>query len=288
MTVVAVAAGAILASLGVAAIVYGLWPSGLGSGIPSVGLASCRLPGVIRLRAVGPRAASGVGAGGLVWVVTGWPVAGLWVGLLAGWLPSLAGRSRARRADADRVEAVARWAEMVRDQVRVGADVAQAITGAAVVAPEPIAGPAARLGRRISVGDTDEALAGFADELNDPMGDVLAVALAMALSRPTGRLSDLLGELARATREQASVRLRVETDRQRLRTVTWGVLVAVAGWLTAIYVLSGRYLAAYDSATGQAVLLIAGGAFAAGLAGLARMDRVAVGPRLSLSGGGRR
>ena len=281
----AVVAGAVPASAGLALIGYALLPAGPDRVRLGVWLSGAWHTAV-RVRAGVARVAVAVAVGGLVWAVTGWPAAGLWVGVLAGWLPSLAGRGRARRAETGRVEAVARWAEMVRDQVRVGADVAQAIAGAAAVAPESIAGPAGRLARRLSGGDTAAALAVFAAEVDDPMADVVAVALAMAVSRPTGRVSDLLGELSRATREQASVRLRVEADRARLRTVTWGVLVAVGGWLSAIYVLSGRYLAVYDRPIGQAVLLLAGAAFAAGLGGLARMDRVAAGSRLALSPGG--
>jgi Flp pilus assembly protein TadB len=229
----------------------------------------------------------GFAAGLTVGAVTGWPAAAGWVGLLVGWLPSLATRGRAQRAQADRVQALARWAEMLRDQVRVGGDIGQAITGAARVAPAPIAGPAERLAGRLAVGQPAAALAAFAAEVDDPMAEVVAAALTMAMSRPTGRLAELLGELARAIRDQASVRLRVEADRRRLRTVTWGVLAAVGGWLAVIYVLSGRYLSAYDTAAGQAVLLVAGGAFAGGLVALARMDRLASPPRLVVTGGGR-
>jgi Flp pilus assembly protein TadB len=279
MTAVAVLCAAGVAAIGALLVLAAVGPWWVPDPAGSVGEWARRLPG---LRWLAARVVSGVVVALIIWAVTGWPAAGLWVGVLAVWLPSLAGRGRARQAETDQVAAVARWAEMVRDQVRVGADVAQAISSAAAVAPEPIAVPAQRLARRLGAGDPSAALAAFAAEVDDPMGDVLAVALAMALTRPTGRLADLLGELARAIRGQASLRLRVDADRRRLRTVTWGVLVAVAGWLCAIYVLSGRYLAAYDSAAGQAVLLVAGSAFAAGLGLLARMDRGAPGPRLRL------
>jgi Flp pilus assembly protein TadB len=284
MAVVVVLAASLVASCGFLLVAAGLWPQlragwrGRAGGAPAIAV----------VRAWAARVVVGVVAGGAVWAVTGWPAAAGWVGLLASWLPSLAGRGRAQRAEADRVEALARWTEMLRDQVRVGGDVAQAVTGAARVAPGPIARPAERLAGRLAVGETAVALAAFAAEVDDPMAEVVAAALTMAMSRPTGRLADLLGELARAIREQASVRLRVEADRRRLRTVTWGVLAAVGGWLTVIYVLSGRYLSAYDGAAGQAVLLVAGGAFAAGLTALARMDRLASLPRLALTGEGRR
>jgi Flp pilus assembly protein TadB len=285
MAALAVIVAALLASAGVAALGLAVRP-GLWSGPPVRRRAGWSVPPPHRW---GPRLAAGVAAGGAVWAVTGWPAAGLWLGALAAWLPSLAARGRARQAEVAKVEAIARFAEMLRDQILVGADVAHAVTAGARVAPGPIADAIGQLQIGLQTGgDPAEVVTGFAATVDDPMADLLAVGLKMALTRPTARLSELFAEAARATREQASLRRDVEAERRRLRTVTWSVLAAVVGWLTAVYILSGRYLAPYGTPVGQAVLVLAGGAFATGLVALSRMDRVASPGRLSLAEEGRR
>jgi tight adherence protein B len=166
----------------------------------------------------------------------------------------------------------------------VGADVAQAIDGCVRMAPAPIAGAVERLARRLQVQDPASALGQFADELDDAMAEVLAVGLRFALTRRSRKLADLFAEVARATAAQAAQRRAIEADRRRLRTVVWGALVAVIGWMVLIYVASGPYLAPYGSATGQLVTLTAGGAFAAGLVMLSRMDHIAAPARVRLRG----
>jgi hypothetical protein len=62
----------------------------------------------------------------------------------------------------------------------------------------------------------------------------------------------------------------------------WSVMAAVTAWLVVIYLLSGTYLAPYNSAAGQGVMALAGAAFAGGLLGLARMDQIGGPKRLRL------
>ncbi len=239
------------------------------------------------VRAWGRRAAAGaaggLAAGAAVWWATGWPVAGGWAALAGAVAPTMAGRGRGRRADQARTEAVARWARMLADQVRVGADLATAVRVSARLAPAPLAPALGRLARRLPIEGPAPALGALADELADPMADLVAAALVMAMTRPTGRVADLLGELARSCEEQAAMRGRVETDRRRVRTVVRGSALAIFGWLVAIFVLSGHYFDPYTSASGQAMLVVVGAAFAAGVWGLARMDTLAAPPRLLLA-----
>jgi hypothetical protein len=230
------------------------------------------------------RAGLGVAAGALVWAVTGWPVAGLWLGALVAWVPSLAAKGRRRRQEMAVAGAVARLASMLRDQVLVGADVAQAIRGCVAMAPADIAPAVEQMARRLQSEEPGAALAAFAAEVDDPMAELLAVSLRFALTRRTAKLADLFAEVARATEEQVRTRRSIEKDRRRLRTATWSVMAAVTAWLVAIYALSGSYLAPYDGPVGQAVMALAGAAFAAGLAGLAKMDSIGSPGRLCLRG----
>lgn len=67
--------------------------------------------------------------------LTGWPVAGLltMVGVLT--LPRLLGRDRQAAARTTRLEAVAIWAEMLRDTLSAAAGLEQAILATAPIAP---------------------------------------------------------------------------------------------------------------------------------------------------------
>ena len=218
----------------------------------------------------------------VVWVATGWPVAGLSMGLLAGWVPTLGAKGRQRNAEMAVASGVARVAAMMRDQVLVGADVAEAIRGCVAMAPAAIAPEVTEMAERLQGEEPGPALAAFAERVGDPMAELLAVSLRFALTRRTARLADLFDEVARATEEQVRTRRAIEKDRRRLRTSMWSVMVAVTTWLIVIYFLSGTYLAPYHGFEGQAVMALAGAAFGAGLVGLARMDRIGGPKRLRL------
>ena len=220
------------------------------------------------------RAHLGATVGVGLWAATGWPVAGLWLGALVAWVPSLAAKGRKRKSEMAVAASVARLAAMMRDQVLVGADVAEAIRGCVAMAPSAIAPEVAEMATRLQSEEPGTVLAAFAGAVNDPMAELLAVSLRFALTRRTAKLADLFDEVARATEEQVRSRRAIEKDRRRLRTAMWSVMAAVTGWLLIIYFLSGSYLDPYDGLRGQAMMALAGGAFAAGLVGLARMDSI--------------
>jgi Flp pilus assembly protein TadB len=117
------------------------------------------------------------------------------------------------------------------------------------------------------------ALREFANDVADPTCDLVVAALVLAAEHQAHRLGELLGILAQAARDQATMRLRVEAGRARTRTsvrVIVGVTLALAA---ALAVLNQTYLDPYDSAVGQLVLLAIGVLFAAGFIWLARMTR---------------
>jgi hypothetical protein len=147
---------------------------------------------------------------------------------------------------------------MMRDQVLVGADVAQAVRGCVGMAPAPIAGAVATMAQRLQVDEPGEVLIGFAAEVNDPMAELLAVSLRFALTRRTAKLADLFNEVARTTEEQVRTRRSIETERRRLRTAMWSVMTAVTAWLVGIYLVSGSYLAPYDGVVADACMEVMG------------------------------
>ena len=265
MTVAAAAAAALLAAIGVALLMHALLAVQRPERDPGV----MRLPNRFGLRI-------GLAALGLILVTaaTGWPVAGLWVGALGFAGPSLLGVNRRRARDVERIEAVATWAEMLRDQAVAGADLAQAVQVSAGHAPPALAEPVARLAIRLRRQSPEEAFRAFALEVADPTADLVAAALTVAFTGQARRVGDVLATLAVSAREQASMRLRVERDRARVRTVARSTGAVVIGWTVLVYLISGRFFATYSTLTGELVLTVIGGLFAIGILGLARLDRL--------------
>jgi tight adherence protein B len=90
-------------------------------------------------------------------------------------------------------------------------------------------------------------------------------ALLLAFSARAQRLGDLLSELAESTREEVALRLRVETSRASVRSGVRTVVVFSVVFAGGLALLARPYLSPFDSSTGQAVLLVVGGLYAAGL-----------------------
>jgi tight adherence protein B len=221
------------------------------------------------------RLAVAVGAAVLVGAATGWPVAALLAGAACWGIPALFTESKAQAATTARVEAVAGWAEMLRDIMAGAAGLEQAIAATAPVAPLPIRRDVATLAARLERERLAPALRAFADEVADPTCDMVVAALLLAAEHQASRLGELLGTLAVAAREQATMRLRVEAGRARTRTSVKVIVGVTLGLALFLAVLNHGYLSPYDSAVGQLVLLVVGGLFAAAFAWLAKMTRPA-------------
>jgi Flp pilus assembly protein TadB len=219
------------------------------------------------------RIAGAVFAGVLVGAATGWPVGALLAAGAAFAIPALLREDRGHAALVARVEAIAGWAEMLRDTIAAAAGLEQAIAATAPLAPPPIRDDVVRLAARLERERLASALRVFADDVADPTCDLVVAALVLAAEHQAHRLGELLGSLAQAARDQATMRLRVEAGRARTRTsvrVIVGVTLALAA---ALAVLNQTYLDPYDSAVGQLVLLAIGVLFAVGFLWLARMTR---------------
>jgi hypothetical protein len=196
-------------------------------------------------------------------------------------LPGMLGTDREHAAAVARIEAVAGWAEMLRDTLVAAAGLQQAITATEAIAPQPIAGQVGELVAEVRAGHRlVVALERFADRLGDATADLVVAALQLAAGGQARDLAALLGAAAVSAREQAGMRLRLAAARARTRTAV-RVIVATTLVLAAVLVAANRrYLASYDTAVGQLVLLGVGGLFAAGLAWLRVLSRLPVPGRL--------
>lgn len=221
------------------------------------------------------RAAAVVSAGVAGGVVTGW-VAGAVLAALGTWsLPAVLARDRAHARRVARIEAIATWAEMMRDTLAAAAGLEQAILASAAVAPAAIHTEITGLAVRLETGHRlAPSLQRLADEFADPTADLVISSLLLAATQQARDVSDLLGSLATTAREQASMRLRIEAGRARSRTSVRIIVGTTVAFAVLLVLLNREYLAAYDSLTGQLVLLVIGAMFAAGFLYLAKIAAV--------------
>ncbi|UOX90379.1 type II secretion system F family protein [Amycolatopsis sp. FBCC-B4732] len=223
-------------------------------------------------RTWGLRLALALGAGLLAGAATGWLVGGVLAAGAVWFLPRLVGPDRAHVRRVARIEAVASWTEMLRDTLSAAAGLEQAILATAPLAPAAIRGEVAGLASRLQNGHRlAPALRQLAEELADPTADLVIAALVLAAEHQARQLGELLGSLAETARSQAAMRMRVETGRARTRTSVRVVVATTIAFAVGVVVFNRAYLTAYDSALGQAVLLVIGGLFGTGFGWLVKI-----------------
>jgi hypothetical protein len=215
-------------------------------------------------RAVRSRAAGAVLAGSAVLLVSGWVLPGLVVAVGTWWaVATWQGRDRRDRAEVERIEALATWIEHLRDVLVAGDQPIGAIGSTVATCPAVIRGPVRRLAAGLGRQDPDLVFRRFADELDDPTGDLVAAGLSIAVRRGA-RTVAVLTALAEQARHQADRRRLVEAERAPTRREV-GLLTGIMGLLLGALLLFGRsdYLAAYDTAAGQLFLAVALALYAA-------------------------
>jgi hypothetical protein len=240
---------------------------------PGAGAGASRLLATDRLLL---RLALAAGIGLVTALVTRWVVVAA-VGAMVGWLLPTARASFGRhRREVARVEAIAAWAEQLRDTLSAANGLEHAIGASSRVAPAPIAPAVERLAARLEFEPLPSALRGFADDVDHPLADFITAALVIAAEKEARDLTPLLGHLAGCAREEARMLQRVWVGRARTRTTVRVIAVVVVVFVAGLLAFDRDYLAPYDSAIGQAVLLVIAATFAASFAAMERMGRVAV------------
>jgi tight adherence protein B len=239
------------------------------------------LPRLRTLVGMFPKVTAAVAVGLVVAVATGWPVGGILAGLAAATLPSILGPDREHQRQLARVEALASWAELLRDTLKAAAGLQQAIVATAATAPQPIAAEVSALAAGLQNGQRlPDALRQFADELADPTGDTIVASLLIAADTPSAHLADLLGQLAATARERAAMRTRVAISHARIRTSARVIAGTTVVMVVGLVLLNRQWMDPYDTPLGQLVMLAVGALFAAGFAGLKRMSHIPNPPRI--------
>ena len=226
------------------------------------------------------RAALVLAAFAVGFAITGWPAAGVLAGTCAWVAPMLIGVSTGRDRLTRRSDAVASWTEMLRDTIASHAGLQEAIAVTARVAPPPIRAEVQALAIRSERESLAEGLRRFAQDLDDPVADLVVASLVIASERQAQRLAELLGQIATAARDQAAMRLRVETGRARTYASSKALVVITLGLAALLLLFAPSFMEPYDTITGQLVLIGIGGLFAGALWGLVALGRPASAPRL--------
>jgi Flp pilus assembly protein TadB len=233
-----------------------------------------RLPSRARVEGGSNRLAMALVAAAVVGALTRWPVGAALAAAFGFASPAFFGGARSRRSAVARTEAIAAWAEMLRDTMAAAAGIEQAIVSTAPVAPPAIRREVMVLATRLERDRLGPALRRFAEELADPTGDLVVAALVLASEKQAQRLGELLGALASSARQQATMRLRVDAGRARTRTASRVITVFTLGFALGLVVLNRGYLTPYDGLRGQLVLAVVGVCFGAAFWWLSAMARV--------------
>lgn len=221
-----------------------------------------------------------VAAAAAGWALTGWLAAGVLAGGAAAVAPLLSGTRRRRDELNAKSEALASWAEMLRDTITAHAGLREAIALTARVAPAPIRKEVQLLAVRAERESLTTALRRFAVEVADPVADLIVASLVIAAERQAQRLAELLTQIAGSAREQSAMRLRVETGRARTYASSRALVAITFGLAVILLVFSPTFMSPYDSATGQIVLMAIGALFAGALWALVQLGRPVTPPRL--------
>lgn len=207
--------------------------------------------------------------------VTGWVVGGVLTAVAVASVPRVLGIGSDHKRNLERIEAIASWTEMLRDTLVAAAGLEQAILATASASPEAIREEITELAVRQERGERlAPSLRVLADQLRDPTADLVISALVLAAEHQARQLADLLGELAGEAREQASMRMRVDAGRASTRTSMRVIVSTTLTFAIGLMLLGHGYLAPYDSAFGQIMLLFVGALFAAAFWWLARIARL--------------
>lgn len=190
------------------------------------------------------------------YLATGWPVAVLYA-IVGGFsIPTLTAAKRKRQEAVERVEAIATWAESLRDTMAASAGIQEAIRASARVAPGPIRSEVRDLALRLQHQSISQSLRRFAADMAHPLSDMVVASLLLATSRHAGSLQNVLAMTAQSARDSAAMARQVESRRARTysqaRMAGW-----VSGLMVVFLILTRRsFLTPYDGFGGQVALLV--------------------------------
>lgn len=216
---------ALITSLGVVIVLVGIFAA-LIALIPSE-LDEAKAPGHIqnliqRFRAGLSRRTQllllgGIIAGVLFWFLTGWVIFVVAMPLATLGLPSIFS-DHGEKLQTERLAAIETWTRGLSGLIVTGAPLERAIAASLTNAQPAIFKEVSRLVARLEGRwPTADALQEFANDLNDPTGDLVVMNLLLAAKQRGQGLVNALNDLSQTVFEEVRVRREVTTDRSKPR-----------------------------------------------------------------------
>lgn len=196
-----------------------------------------------------------VSVAALVWLLTGWPAAGVIVGIAIPGIPWLLAAGHAEKKALARLEAVEAWTRRLADIVARGIGLQQAIVATAATAPQQIAQEVGDLAARMqATGEPVDALRQFADDLDDYTADQVIAPLMLHVSDRGEGLHDVLTDISRSIAAEVEMRSTVDAKRAGPRFAV-RFLTGMTIALLVFGALNPTYLQPYGTVLGQLLLL---------------------------------
>ena len=212
------------------------------------------LPGVSPRGFLAFSLATGLAVGVLAQLMLGWGVVSLVAAGLALAAPAAYyARREARRRAAIQV-ALVDAIDQLRDGIRTGLSVQEALVGLARSGPGMLRPEFAALAREMRLSGTVPAIAAMRERLADPLFDVVAATLVLNEGLGGRNVSQVLDRLARASR--AELRVQEELRAFQARNVLSARIVAAVPLVVLVVIrqVNPTYLAVFDDWSGQMLL----------------------------------
>jgi Flp pilus assembly protein TadB len=221
---------------------------------------------------------SGLGAGVVIGLVTGWVIAIPVIPAAMLGLPWLLGPGDEARQIA-RLKAMEEWTRNLAGVLVAGMSLEQALQRSLRTCPEPLHQEVAHLVGALSARTpTPQALLRFADDLDDATGDQIVASLVLGARRQGEGLARVLQDLAEAVSAEVRARQQVDAGRAAHRTTARGVTL-IAVLMVGALAFAGSYVDPYKTPFGQVVALVILAVFVGVLVQLRLMARTPLPPR---------
>ena len=191
-----------------------------------------------------------------------------------GWFVPAAVRRRRGVQNEARTEAIALWAEMLRDAIGTARGIEGVLVATASTAPLPIRVEVMTMARRLEYEPLDVVLDELGDDLAHPIGDLVVTALRLTATAGAREVRSVLADLAAAAYSEADSHRRVDVARERPRAAMRYTAIVIGGFVALLVVFSGDYLAPYRTPIGQVVLAFVAFYWTAGFWWMHRMGRL--------------
>ncbi|MEX2652897.1 MAG: hypothetical protein WD473_10710 [Acidimicrobiia bacterium] len=195
-------------------------------------------------------------SGLVVGLVTGWVVAGLATGLGVLLGPAALGGAARRAEEMATADAIATWADMIRDTMAGASGLEESLIQTAAVAPTAIRPQLETFAHRLRHQPIEVALDELATDLNHSSADLIVASLAAAARLEARDLGGLLARLAEAIRGDVRMRTRIEIGRARIRTSARIAVATTTATVVFLYLFAQHLLEPYDTPAGQVWLMV--------------------------------